>query len=154
MFFQKSLPLCMVSIQEWFVIKSRYMVYGTSRETQCAKPEFKATATMVAPWSLPDVTTLTVHSLILNLKLIFRKDSNRQVCRVFFESKYRKTGLSCKRGRPLPAAGPVERIKSWLGHPYIMGIIYPPGSNSFWFGKDVFRNRRNTQFGLLGQILA
>ena len=125
MFFQKILPLCMVSIQEQFVIKSGYMVYETSREPQCAKPEFKATATMVAPWSLPDVTTLTVHSLILNLKLIFRKDSNRQVCRVFFESKYRKTGLSCKRGRPLPASGPVERIKSWLGHPYIMGIIYP-----------------------------
>ena len=60
---------------------------------------------MVAPWSLPDVTTLTVHLLILDLKLIFRKDSNRQVCRVFLKANTERQGCPANvGGRCLPQA--------------------------------------------------
>ena len=50
----------------------------------------------------PDVTTLTVHMVILDLKFIFRKDSNRQVCRVFLKANTERQGCPANVGGRKP----------------------------------------------------
>ena len=65
--------------------------------TMC-KPGIQSYSHFAGSLSLPDITTLTVHSLILDLKLIFRKDSNRQVCRVFLKANTERQGCPANVG--------------------------------------------------------